>query len=113
MSIYQIILATVAFLFLSNGILKFIKRERSQTFFKLFLTLTIWGSILFFSLFPKTAQEFSSAIGLGENLNTLIFIGFVIIFIIVFKLLNIIEKLEQNISEIVRKEALEKIDKKL
>lgn len=112
MSIYQITLALVALLFLSNGLGKFIRRERSQTLFKFFLTIVVWGSILSLSIFPKTAQQMSSAIGLGENLNTLIFIGFVIIFIIVFKLLSIIEKLEHNISEIVRKEALEKIDKK-
>lgn len=112
MSIYQITLALVAFLFLSSGAMKFIRRERSQTFFKLFLTLVIWGAIFFLSIFPKTAQEFSSTIGLGENLNTLIFIGFVIIFIIIFKLLNIIEKLERNLSEIVRKEALERLNEK-
>lgn len=112
MSIYQITLALVAFLFLSNGVFKFIKRERSQTFFKLFITLTIWGSIFFFSLFPKTAQELSNTLGLGGNLNTLIFIGFVVIFMILFKLLNIIEKLEHNISEIVRKEALERLNEK-
>jgi len=113
MSIYQLILTAIALLFLSNGLLKFIHRERSQTLFKLFLTLIIWGSILFLSLFPKTAQQLSSTIGLGENLNTLIFIGFVIVFIIIFKLLSLIEKLEHNVSEIVRKEALEKIHPRL
>lgn len=112
MSIFQIILALVAIFFLASGILKFIKRAKSQTFFKLLMTIIIWGSIFFFSLFPKTAQGLSSTLGLGENLNTLIFIGFVIIFIIVFKLLSIIERLERNISEIVRKEALEKIETK-
>jgi hypothetical protein len=112
MSIYQIILATVSAIFLVNSIAKFVRRERSQTFFKLMISILVWGSIIFLALYPTTARVFSSAIGLGENLNTLIFIGFVVVFVILFKLLSLIEKLEHNISEIVRKEALGKLTKK-
>lgn len=112
LSIFQILLALISIFFLASGILKFTKRMKSQTVFKLSLTIVIWGSILSFSLFPKEAQKISSSLGLGDNLNTLIFIGFVVIFIIIFKLLSIIEKLERNISEIVRKEALGKLIEK-
>jgi hypothetical protein len=50
--------------------------------------------------------------GLGENLNTLIFIGFVAVFVMIFKIINIIERIEKNISEIVRKEALGHLEDK-
>ncbi len=106
MSIYQIILALVATIFIGSGIAKFIRHERSQTIFKLVVSTVIWGSILTFSLFPKASFSVSKAVGLGENLNTLIFIGFVVVFVILFKLLNLIERLERNLSELVRKEAL-------
>jgi len=112
MSIYQIILALVAFLFIWNGIAKFIRHERSQTIFKLGVSTLIWGSVLAFALFPRVSFTVSKAIGLGENLNTLIFIGFVVVFIILFKLLSVIERLERNLSEMVRKEALEKLPPK-
>lgn len=112
LSIFQIALALVALFFLASGSVKFIKQVKSQTLFKFFMTIVIWGGVFFFAIFPKTAQKLSSAFGLGDNLNTLIFLGFVVIFIIIFKLISLVEKLERNISEIVRKEALEKIEPK-
>lgn len=108
---YQIFLAIIAVFFLISGLSKFLRGERSQTLFKLLITYCIWGSILVISIFPNASYALSRFLGLGQNLNTLIFIGFVILFIIFFKLLAIIERLEQNISEIVRKEALEKLNK--
>ena len=110
MNVYQFFLAVIASFFILMGILRFIRRERSQTLFKLFLTLFVWGGIFTISIFPNVSHTLSTLLGLGENLNTLIFIGFVVVFIIIFRLLNVIEKLEMNISEIVRKEALEKIN---
>ena len=110
-SIYQIILGLVALAFIINGLLKFLKRAQGQTFFKLAVTIFIWGAVFAFALFPRASHTISEKIGLGENLNTLIFIGFVVIFLILFKMLNIIERAERNISEIVRKEALDKLEK--
>jgi len=111
-SAYQIILSLVALLFLINGTVRFMKKEKTHSFFKFQATLVIWGSILFIGLLPQFAHSISQKFGMGENLNTLIFTGFVVIFMVIYKLLNIIEKLERNISELVRKEALSKLDKR-
>ena len=112
MNLYQIILATTASIFLVVGTMRFLKHQKSQTFFKLCLTYIIWGGIFAISIFPNISYTISKIFGLGQNLNTLIFIGFVTIFVIIFRLLHTIERLEKNISEIVRKEALEKIKTK-
>jgi hypothetical protein len=108
--IFQLIVALVAFGFFANGFLKFIQGQRSQTFFKFLASSIVWLSVLFFSLFPNMAHKLSENLGFGESLNTFIFIGFLIVFIILFKIINIIERTERNISEIVRKEALSKIE---
>lgn len=112
MSLFQIILALIAIFFLINGIFKFVKRKKGQTIFKLVITIAIWGIILVFSIYPEATRFLTKQLGLGENLNTLIFLGFVVVFIILFKMINIIERIERDISEIVRKEALKKINKK-
>jgi len=109
-SIYGIILGIISMIFLLNGILKFIRKEKNQSLFKLLATTIIWGGVFTLSFFPDIAHIISINLGLGENLNTLIFLGFVINFLIIFKLLNKIEKMESNISEIVRNETLYKLN---
>jgi hypothetical protein len=105
----QIILSAIAIGFLFNGIKKFINKERSQSFLKFSLTVIVWTGILFAAMFPNDVHIFTERLGLGQNLNTLIFIVFVLVFMIIYRLLATIEKIEQNISEIVRKEALSKL----
>ncbi len=113
LTFFQFVLIIISSSFLFGGLWKFIRREQNQTFFKVVYTTLIWGSILFLSVFPDYLRVLSMRFGLGENLNTMIFIGFVLVFIAIFKLLNSIERLEQTISELVRKDALSDLDKQL
>lgn len=108
-NIYQIIIALVSALMIFASFKKIMKGEARQTFMKFFMTVFVWVGILTFSLFPGLANEISKRSGMGENLNTLIFLAIVVIFIIQFRTLNITEKLEQSISELVREEALKNI----
>lgn len=102
----QLILSLIALFFLGNRIIRFLRKERTQTGFKLIMTLLVWGGILFTSLFPVAVHSLSRTLGFGDNLNTLIFFGFVMVFVILFKLLASIENMERNITQVVRKEAL-------
>jgi hypothetical protein len=107
----NLVLALVSLLFLVNGTVKFFKREERQPLFKLLSNLVIWGSILTFGLFPHVSRSISHFLGFGDNLNTLIFFGFVVVFSALFKLVGSVERLERNVSEIVRREALEKLER--
>jgi len=110
---FQLFFSGIAVLFLVNGLRKFVARERGQTFFKALYTTIIWGGIIFLILFPDIPRKLSVKLGLGESLNVLIFFGFILVFMAIFKLLRSIEKLEWTISELVRKQALSDLKKKM
>lgn len=104
-------------IFLSLGVmidrlLRFLKKEVGQTFFKLFSTLIIWSGILTIALFPDFAYFISAKLGMGKNLNTLIFFGFVVVFMLVFKILSLLEKLEKQLTDIIRHLAIKEYEKK-
>lgn len=106
-TIFQIILAIIAIIFLFISIKKFISHEERQTIFKFFLSFFVWGVVLLFSLAPESARILSQTLHLGGNLNTLIFAGFIIIFLVIFRILTVIERIERDISDIVKEEALQ------
>ena len=105
-SIYQLLLAAIALTFFASGALRFFGGAYRQTLFRLLLGSSLWAAVLVFSLFPRASHVVSQWFGFGENLNTLIFIGFVLVFMALFKLVGAVERLEQSVTEIVRKEAL-------
>ena len=106
LSPYQLLLAAIALIFIASGALRFLGGAYRQTLFRFLMGSALWAAVLVFSLFPRASHVVSQWFGFGENLNTLIFIGFVLVFIALFKLLGAVERLEQSITEIVRKEAL-------
>lgn len=108
-SIYQFLLVTLSLFFILDRIVRFVSKEKSQSFFKFVTTVIVWLTISVFVLYPALPRSISHVLGFGENLNTLIFIGFVVIFVILFKFLNFIENNESSITEIVRREALKDI----
>jgi hypothetical protein len=111
MSLLQIIISLLALLMLLQGFSKYIKHEQGQTLFKFIVSIIMWGGILIFALLPAFSHTVTRLLGFGENLNTLIFLGFIVIFLVLTKIIHIIERIEKNISEIVRKETLSKLEK--
>ena len=104
--LYQVVVVGISSVMLFQGIKEFVKREAGQTWLKLFIRLVIWGGMAVIAIYPNSTYYMSQIIGIEDNINAVILTGFLFVFLIIFKLLSAIEKLEQNISEITRKEAL-------
>ncbi len=110
--IYQIIVTAIAILMIYQGINNFIKGKTGQTFLKLFIRISVWGGMAVIAIFPEFTNTLAEIVGLQGNINAVILTGFILIFLIIFKMLSAIEKLEQNISELTRKESLKEIKEK-
>lgn len=106
MSIYQIILATIATWLLCRTIIRFSKEKRLRFFFN----LVVYTGILVLSISPNVAHIVSKKMGLGENLNTLIFTGFIVLFAILMKIIQTTEQLKREITTLVQKNAVEKFN---
>ncbi|MBM9538201.1 DUF2304 domain-containing protein [Desulfobulbus alkaliphilus] len=104
--LYQVIVVSISSVMLFIGIKEFINRETGQTWLKLFVRVAVWGGMAFIVIYPNATYYISRVLGIVDNFNAVVLTGFLMVFLLIFKLLSAIEKIEQNISELVRKEAL-------
>ena len=108
--LYQLVVAVLAIAMIYQGLIRYIRRESSQTFLKFLVRFVIWGGMIIVTLFPDVTNWFAKVIGLQGNINAVILTGFLFVFLITFKLLSSIERLEKQISILTRQDALENID---
>ncbi len=106
LTVLPILFTLLAFFVIISRVIRFVRKEPGQTFFKLVSVIGVWGSISYISLFPAHIRFVSRTFGFGENLNTFIFFGFVAQAALIFRLLSIVEKLERQITEVISKNAL-------
>lgn len=109
--LYQVVVVSVASIMLFQGAKDFFKRETGQTVLKFMVRIIVWGGMGTVAIYPNSTELVARALGIEDNINAVIITGFLLIFLIIFKLLSAIEKIEQNISELTRKDALNEIPK--
>lgn len=111
--LYQIVVVAISSVMLFQGIKDFARRESGQTVLKLLVRLAVWGGMALIAIYPDFTYKISKIIGIVDNINAVILTGFVFVFLIIFKLLSAIEKIEQNISEITRRESLDEAHERI
>lgn len=104
--IYQVVIVGISSVMLFQGFKEFFKREAGQTFLKLAIRVIVWGGMALVAIYPNVTMIIAKSLGIEGNINAVIITGFLLVFLIIFKLLSAIEKIEQNISELTRKETL-------
>lgn len=105
-SLYQVIILGISSVMLFLGTKEYIKREAGQTFLKFLVRVIVWGGMATIAVYPNATELIARVMGFKENINAVIILGFLFVFMLIFKLLSAIEKIEQNISELTRREAL-------
>ncbi len=110
LALYQIVIAIIAGVMIFQGLQKFFKHQAGQTILKLSIRIIVWGGMAIIVLFPSITNTLAKLIGISDNINAVILTGFIFIFLMIFKLLSTIERLEQQITVLTRKESLEGIN---
>jgi hypothetical protein len=109
LQLYQVIILILASFMIFQGLSNYLKGKDHQTVLKLGVRLVVWGGMATIVLFPNWSNTLAEIIGIQGNVNAVILTGFILVFLMIFKLLSAIEKLEQQITTLTRKEALNDI----
>ena len=109
LALYQIVILAIAAFMLYQGITNYFKHKSGQTVLKLAIRVIVWGGMAVVVAFPSISNSIAVLIGIQNNVNAVILAGFLLVFMMIFKLLSAIERLEQQISVVTRKDALGEI----
>lgn len=111
--LYQIVILVISSYMLFLSVRGYLTREPGQTLFKFMVRLTVWGGMAFTAIYPNITRLIARFMGIDDNINAVILIGFIFTFLIIFKLMSAIDKIEQNISELTRKIALKDLPRQI
>lgn len=102
--LYQIVIVILSTVMIYQGIANF--RKGGQTILKLAVRIAVWGGMALVAVWPALTLVLARIIGLEGNINAVILTGFLLVFLMIFKLLATIERMEAHITTLVRKEAV-------
>ena len=108
--IYQIVISAISAIMIYQGAMNHIKGRNNPTLLKLLARIAVWGSMALITIFPNISNVAAKIIGIEGNINAVILIGFIFVFLMMFKLLSAIERLEQDLSIVTRNDALKRIN---
>ena len=101
MEIIQIIIIIFAIFALSRVILRFKKRLIKPKEFVAWILL--WIFVIILALIPGFIGRVASIVGIGRGTDVLIYSSILVIFYLVFKMYLRLEKIERDITKVVRK----------
>lgn len=107
LQLYQVVILILAGFMLYQGISNFFKGRDHQTILKLGVRVIVWGGMIVIVLFPSISTVLASIIGIEGNINAVVLTSFILVFLMIFKLLAAIERLEQQMTLLTRNDALQ------
>ena len=87
-------------------------RRREFSFVIFCIWIFIWVGLLFFAVSPDLAFLTAKKLGVVKAMNLFTILGFVVLLTIIFRIFVIINKIEKKLSDLVRREALQKLEER-
>jgi len=82
-----------------------------NSLFDIILLLSLIAAAIIFIIFPETTNSLAHKLGVGRGADLVFYTSIIIFWFVILKLYARIRKLEQIITQIVRKDAIEEADK--
>lgn len=76
----------------------------------LFIWTLVWIVLLALSIFPEATGYFASLTGIGRGLDVILILGLIGCYYLIFRIYNMIENIEQEITQLTRELALQRKD---
>lgn len=108
--LFQIIVSVLVLFFLSRVLLRLRDGEVSASEF-IFWTL-LWGAVLVVTFVPTLLSKFSQSVGISRGLDFFVPLSLVFLLYLVFRAYIKIERVEQDLTKVVREVALRDLPKK-
>jgi hypothetical protein len=106
--IYQIIGILVGLLGIIVTIIRF--RDSKMSLGMLMVWSVIWVIVIGISVYPESTGFFATITGIGRGLDFILILGLIGCYYLIFRIYNMIENIEEEITELVRKIAIERKD---
>jgi len=109
--IYQWLVPLIGLIYIVRTVRQYLKKKRSVR--NMMVWVTFWCTIILLAIIPNEISfKIADLLGFKNNVNAIIFVALGLLFLLVFYLSSTIEKLENQITELVRKMALEEREDK-
>jgi len=109
LEIYQWLAPLIGLYFIYRTISQYIKKKR--TIVAAVVWILFWVSIITLAIIPnQVTNKIASILGFKSNVTAIIFVAIGLLFLFIFYLSSAIEKLENQLTELVRKIAIDEHD---
>ena len=107
---FQVIITIFVIYALYRVIIQFYSKEISRMEF--FFWIIFWLSVLTIGVFPSIINYIANIIGVGRGVDVAIYFSILIIFYLIFKIFVRIDKIDKDLTKIVRKVSIMEKTKK-
>ena len=83
-------------------------REGKMSLGMLFVWSIIWIILIILSVFPQATGFFAGITGIGRGLDVILILGLIGCYYLIFRIYNMIENIEREITHLAREMALQR-----
>lgn len=102
----QVIIVALAAVVLGGAIRRFSRREISLR--RLAAWVVLWLAAAVVVLVPQTSERLAALLGVGRGVDVVIYLSIALLFYLQYRLFARLDKIERDITKIVREQALNK-----